>query len=89
MSIADSRAIQEVLTQLHEAKVLNIDATIRTLIQPAALRIVDPVEAERWYLLGGSGYAVVVSYAVSAAGESASAARALPAGISGRTTPFS
>jgi hypothetical protein len=51
--------IAKLATQLHEAKLVNLDASAVDFIGNNGLQVVDPAQLAGWYVVGGEHYVVV------------------------------
>lgn len=51
--------ISKLATQLHEAKLVNLDAPATEFIGNNGLQVVDPAQLAGWYVVGGEHYVVV------------------------------
>ena len=51
--------VQKLAQDLHDANLVNLDASARTFIETAGARFTNPGATKGWYAIGGDHYVIV------------------------------
>ena len=58
--MAKAREVANLLQELHEKKILNLDASLRSVLQPQALGDLDPTSKVASSVIAWDGYGLVI-----------------------------